>query len=476
MINDFFNIMLPQICLGLFIVLQLLLSVFLSPRFEKYARIISASGIALSAVLLTSVQAEPQYFGLKNAVMSDYYTVLFHFIILICGFFIVLLMKNLTLKSKQNSYTLHALLLTAIFGAFNIVSANDFLTLFISIELLSFPTYFLIASTRNYYSKEACFKYLITNAISTGVFLFGVSYLYGITSSVNFSEITEFMSENEPSLLYAFSGIMIILGLISKLSIFPFANWVIDVYKGTETSILAFLSTIPKLAMFAIVCRLLVFPLSYSFELAFVLAIISIITAFWANTYAIRENNVKVIFACSSAANASYMLLVAALVSVYNLSTVIFYLVCYVIMNLTVFCFLNITEYNSIGFNINDFKNIFHKNHGFAVCYALTIIALAGFPITSGFAAKIYLFSAVANSGLIFLPFLLALLLLTVIALFYYLKIIMPLFEKNNSEGIKLKAFYSQKFVLFITAAITLIIGICPEKLIELCRFIAYNI
>ena len=185
MINDFFNIMLPQICLGLFIVLQLLLSIFLSPRFEKYARIISASGIALSAVLLTSVQAEPQYFGLKNAVMSDYYTVLFHFIILICGFFIVLLMKNLTLKSKQNSYTLHALLLTAIFGAFNIVSANDFLTLFISIELLSFPTYFLIASTRNYYSKEACFKYLITNAISTGVFLFGVSYLYGITSSVN---------------------------------------------------------------------------------------------------------------------------------------------------------------------------------------------------------------------------------------------------------------------------------------------------
>ena len=119
---------------------------------------------------------------------------------------------------------------------------------------------------------------------------------------------------------------MIVLGLISKLAVFPFANWIIDVYKGCETSVLAFLSTIPKLAIFGIVCRLLVFPLSNSLELTFVVAVISLMTALWANTYAIRENNVKVILACSAAANSSYVLLAASLVSVYNLSTVIFYL------------------------------------------------------------------------------------------------------------------------------------------------------
>ena len=268
---------------------------------------------------------------------------------------------------------------------------------------------------------------------------------------------------------------MIILGLISKLAIFPFANWIIDVYKGTETSMLAFISTIPKLAVFAILCRLIVFPLGGNLELTFVLVFLSIITAFWANTYAIREKNVKAIFACSSAANASYIILAASLVSVYNLSTVIFYLICYVLMNIGAFAFLNITEANKIGFNVEDYKGLANKNLGLAIAYAINIIALAGFPITSGFVAKIYLFSAIAHSGLIFIPFLLILLILTVVALFYYLKIIFPIFE-NNDNSMVLISDFSQKLVLVITTFITIFIGVYPEKLIELCRYIAYNI
>lgn len=475
MINDFFNILLPQGCLGFFILIQLLLAIFVSPKFYKMSKIISLIGIALGIVLLSTVQVEPQYFGFKNAIMSDSYTLIFHFIILSCGFLSVFLTQNLMKSIKQNAFTLQAILLTGILGATCVVSANDFLTLFISIELLSFPMYFLIASQNGYYSKEASFKYLITSAISTGVFLFGVSYLYGLTSSLNFSEIYEITVSQEPTLLYSFSAIMIILGLISKLAIFPFANWIIDVYKGTETSMLAFISTIPKLAVFAILCRLIVFPLGGNLELTFVLVFLSIITAFWANTYAIREKNVKAIFACSSAANASYIILAASLVSVYNLSTVIFYLICYVLMNIGAFAFLNITEANKIGFNVEDYKGLANKNLGLAIAYAINIIALAGFPITSGFVAKIYLFSAIAHSGLIFIPFLLILLILTVVALFYYLKIIFPIFE-NNDNSMVLISDFSQKLVLVITTFITIFIGVYPEKLIELCRYIAYNI
>lgn len=478
MINDFFNILLPQGCLAVFILIQLLMAMFASVRTYKYSRFISVLGISLSVVLLSTVQVEPQYFGLRNAVMSDSYTLLFQFIILLCGFFVVLLTKNLINRMKQHSYTFHALLLTAILGAMSVVSANDFLTLFISIELLSFPTYFLIASDRGYYSKEASFKYLITSAVSTGVFLFGVSYLYGLTSSFNLTEIYEAIFNQEPSFLYSFACIMIVLGLISKLSVFPFANWVIDVYRGSETSVLAFLSTIPKLAMFGIICRLLVFPLSNSFELTVVVAILSLITAFWANTYAIREDNVKAILSCSSAANASYVLLTASLVSVYNLSTVIFYLICYVLMNIAVFAFLNITESNDVGSKVEDFTGLFRQNHGLAFAYMIAIIGLAGFPLTSGFIAKIYLFSAITNSGLVFIPILLILMLLTVIALYYYLKIILPLFREcdKNLHVKTLSAIYSQKFVLYVTVAVTVLVGVYPEKLIELCRFIAYNI
>ena len=475
MINDFFNILLPQACLSLFILIELVMSMFVSKDRYHLARIISAVGVSLSVVLLTTVQIEPQYFGFHNAIMSDSYTLLFHFVILLCGFFVILLTRNFVNSIKEKAFTFQALLLTAILGAMNVVSANDFLTLFISLELLSFPTYFLIASKNGYFSKEASFKYLITSAVSTGIFLFGVSYLYGLTSSINLTEIYEIIVEREMSLLYTFSVVMIVLGLVSKLAIFPFANWILDVYKGCETSVLAYLSTIPKLALFGILCRLIVFPLGGSFELTFVITILALITALWANTYAIRENNVKVILACSSAANAAYVILAASLVSVYNLSTVIFYLICYVLLNISAFAFLNITESNFIGMDIEDFKGLFKENLGIAIAYVIAIIGLAGFPITSGFIAKIYLFSAIAHSGLIFIPFLIVLLILTVVALFYYLKLILPLFESVD-KGQILKTLYSQKIVLVITTIVTVLLGVYPEKLIELCRFIAYNI
>ena len=475
MSHDFLTIMLPQLGLLFFIVLQLVLSLFLSPRYYRMARWLSVVGISFSIVLLSLVQTEPQYFGLNNAVMSDSYTLLFHFMILVCGFFVVLLTKNLMSTIKQNAFSFQAIFLTAIFGAINVVSANDFLTLFISLELLSFPMYFLIASSKDYFSKEASFKYLITNAVSTGVFLFGVSYIYGLTSSLNFTEIYEITVSKETNLLYSFGSIMTVLGLISKLAVFPFANWIIDVYKGSETSILAFVSTIPKLALFGVLCRLLVFPMSNGFELTFVVIALSLITAFWANYYALREENIKSVFACSSAANASYVLLAASLVSVYNLSTVIFYLICYVLMNIAVFGYLNIAENNNIGYNINDFQGLFRKNKGLTLAYAIAVIGLAGIPITSGFVAKIYLFSALVHSGLIFLPFLLILLILTGVALYYYLKILTPLFN-SDFEASCLKTEFSQKFVIMFLVAITVLIGVYPEKLIELCRYIAYNI
>ena len=477
MLNDIFNILLPQMALGVFILIQLVLSMILSPRFYKFSRLISIIGISLSVVLLSTVQTEPQYFGFKNSIMSDSYTLLFDFIILLCGFFTALLSRSLIRSRKRNAYTFQAILLSAVFGAMNIVSANDFITLFVSIELLSFSTYFLIAASKGYYSKEASFNYLLTSAIATGAFLFGVSYLYGITGSLNLSEIYEITATQETSLMYSIASILIAAGLLAKLAVFPFANWIIDVYKGCETSVLAFLSTIPKLAMFGILCRLLVFPLGSSFELTFVLVILSLVTALWANTYAIRENNVKVIFACSASANSSYVLLAASLVSVYNLSTVIFYLICYVLMNIAVFAFLNIYgDKNSM--DVNSFKGFFHKNHGLTGAYAFSIIGLAGIPITSGFVAKIYLFTAIANSGLIFVPFLLALLILTVVALYYYLKVLLPLFGEydKNTEVKLLNPVFSQKFVLYLTAIATLVLGLYPERVIELCRFIAYNI
>ena len=146
MINDIFNILLPQICIAIFIFVELLLSLFVSPRKYALARWVSATGIFSAIALLMMVQSEPQYFAMHNSIMSDSYTLLFHFIILLVGFFTVLLTKGLVSTIRKKAFSFHAIFLTAILGAMNIVSANDFITLFISLEMLSFSTYFLIAS------------------------------------------------------------------------------------------------------------------------------------------------------------------------------------------------------------------------------------------------------------------------------------------------------------------------------------------
>ena len=146
MINDIFNVLLPQFALGGFILLLLVLSMVLRPALYKYARLVSIFGIFLSIFLLSAVQTEPQYFAFRNSIMSDSYTLLFDFVILCCGFFVALLSKNLVKTLKRSAFIFYAILLTGILGAISVVSANDFLTLFVSIELLGFSTYFLISS------------------------------------------------------------------------------------------------------------------------------------------------------------------------------------------------------------------------------------------------------------------------------------------------------------------------------------------
>ena len=343
--------------------------------------------------------------------------------------------------------------------------------------MLSFSIYFLIAYKKGYLSKEASFKYLITNAFATTVYLFGVSYLYGITSSFNFSDINNYFMKQDPTFIYTFANIFIVTGLLFKLAILPFANWVLDVYEGAPISVGAFIATVPKISMIAIIARLMAFPASYSFELPFVLIILSVITAVWANVLAIRQKNILRILACSSSANASYMLFVLSLVSVSNLSTVLFYLVTYIFMNLGVFAMIVALENSGYTKKISDYKGLVYSNPMMTLAFAVCIFGLAGFPITSGFIAKLYLFSAVVSSGIIFVPFLMILLVAITVGIYYYTNIIKIMFEKATSvKEIAHSSTISQSIVLYICTTITLIVGICPSALVDLCKFIAYNL
>lgn len=477
-LHNIVNIMLPEMAIILFIFVQIVLSMTLDMKFHKLAKWLTVFALFLSTSLCTKVQIEPIYSGFKNAIISDNYTVFFKGLILVSSFLIIFLTKRTITSRRANAFQFNALVLTAVLGALILVSANDFLTMFIAMETLGFAMFFLIAFEKGFPSKEATFKYLIISAVASAVFLFGVSYMYGITGSINFSFIYEYFLEKSPTLLYSMATIFIACGLAFKLGVIPFANWILDIYEGASTSVVAFLSIVPKVAMFGILARLLVFPLSYSFELTFVLVVIAVATAVWANCLAIRQTNIKRLLACSSSANAAYVLFAASLVSVFNLSTVLFYLIAYIFMNIGVFAAVIILESSNFSNKLYEFKNFAYTNPVFTLCFAICILGLAGFPITSGFVSKIYLFSAIARSGLVFLPFLLIIMLTIVVSVYYYVRVVKFMFEKSDtveSEVIPHKTS-SAIIILYFCAAITVILGIFPSKIIEICQLMAYNI
>lgn len=472
------NMMLPEMAIIFFIFIQLILSMILDLKHYKISKWITLLGIFCAMSLFVKIQIEPMLYGFNNTYISNSYTAFFKCLVLIASFMMTFLTKNTIASRRGNAFAFNAIFLTAILGAMALISSNDFLTMFISMETLGFAMFFLLAFDKGYKSKEAAFKYVVTSAVASAVFLFGVSYMYGITNSLNFLVINDYFLETSPTLLYTMATIMITSGLSFKLGLLPFANWILDVYDGAGTSVVAFLSIVPKISMFAILTRLLVFPLSYSFELVCVLIIISVLTAIWANILAIRQKNIKRLMACSSSANAAYVLFAASLVSVFNLSTVLFYLVAYVFMNIGVFTAIIVLENSQFSNKLKEFKNFAYTNPVFTLCFSICILGLAGFPITSGFMSKIYLFSAIVRSGIIFLPALIIIMLSIVVSVYYYLRVVKQMFEKSENTSSEVIPYQvsSALVILYFCAFITLVLGIFPGRVIELCQIIAYNI
>lgn len=477
-LHNIFNLILPEIALVGFIFVQLIFSIKLDMKFYKISKWITLLALIMAAGLCLKVQVEPLAYGFSNALVSDYFTLFFKGLILFSASLVVFLTKRDITSRRDNAFRYNALILSATLGALSMVSSNDFLTLFVSMETLGFSLFFLTAFEKGFSSKAAAFKYIVISTVASLVYLFGVSYMYGITSSLNFTVIYEYFLEKDPTLLYPLASIFIVSGLLLKLGAVPFANWIVDVYAGASTAVVTFISIVPKLAAFGVLARLLVFPLSYSFELKIILVVISVITALWANLLAIRQKNIKKILACSSSANAAYMLFALALVNVFNLSSVLFYLIAYLFMNIGAFSAVVILENSEFSNRLFEFKNFAYTNPIFTLCFCICILGLAGFPITSGFISKIYIFSAIARSGIFFLPFLVIMMATIVVSVFYYLTIVKHMFERSEtvaSEVIPHKTS-SAIVILYVCAAVTIVIGIIPSQIIELCQIIAYNI
>ncbi len=465
---------LPEFIIIVFILFSLLASLFFNTYLYKLSKWVTLLGIVLALASTFYLQIEPEAYAFNNSFLSNIYTVFFKILILISGFFLTLLSRNMIREKRDRAFEYFSVFLSGLLFAMCAVSATDFVGLFVSLEALGLSCYLLLSFTKSPDSKQLTFGYLVQGAVVSSLFLVGLSLLYGMCAQMDYEQISLYFSRNQPQILLTLSLLLMTCTIMFKLGVVPFSSWLPDTFQGAGYPIAAYMSCIPVLACFGVLSRMLMILLNYTFTMKIVFACLAVITIVLGSLSAIRQDSLKRLMAYSMSVHSGIMLLGLCVFSVYSLSGVLFYLFCYVFSNIGAWSAI-ILLYNSGRLeNLNDLKGLIYHRPYYVIAFTVVLISLAGLAPTCGFVAKLYISSAVARSGFIFLPFLLISLLASVIMIYAYWRIIRAMFRRIETDISIDNNIISSKFILYACAFAT--VGIClfSDKIIQLCQLVAY--
>ena len=360
------------------------------------------------------------------------------------------------------------LVMLSVIGMMIMVSANSYLTLFVGLELQSLSLYIMTALKRDdSRASEAGIKYFVLGALSTGLLLFGISFLYGATGSLLFNDTANMLAKDGVSLSISIGMVFVIAGLLFKISSVPFHMWTPDVYQGTPTSITTFLATVPKIAAFALVCRVMVtsFGDAHQFwsQILMVLSILSMIVGSFA---ALNQTNIKRLLAYSTIANGGYALIGLVAGGQSGIEAVLIYVILYIAAMLAIFaCLANLNRRGYICEEISDLAGINKLFPSTAFVLAFMLFSMAGVPPLAGFLGKLYIFNEAIKASQITLAILGVL--TSVVSAGYYLwvvKVIMmdPLDESKRQGSDSYKRDSGASFVIMLTTAFLILFFIKP--------------
>ena len=350
------------------------------------------------------------------------------------------------------------LILITLLGMYFMVSSGHFLMFFIGLELASIPLATLAALEK--YSKksaEAGAKYILLAAFSSGIMLFGISYLYGTVGTLYFTDMPSLISAN-PLQIMAF--VFFLAGLFFKISFVPFHLWAADVYEGAPTNVTSYLSVVSKGAA-AFVLMTLVYKVFGNLIAQWqgILYGIIIASITIANIFAIRQQNLKRFLAFSSISQAGYIALAIVSGTAFGMTTLVYYIFVYVFSNLAAFGVIISIENNSGKLNIDDYKGLYSTNPKLSFIMMLAMFSLGGIPPFAGFFSKFFIFAAAAEQG--FYLLVLIAVVNTIISLYYYLRVVKAMFIDSSENPIHtIRTENYNRTSLFICTAGIILVGI----------------
>jgi len=429
---------LPEILLIVLAGVILAVDAIGNPKIKRNLGWLTAGGLLVIMVISFFV-AIPQgqdrlIFGgmIRQDWLSFSFSILFMFAAAITALFAI------DMKGVGQKGEFFVLMLISTLGMSLMASAADIIMLYLAIETTSIPMYILSGfMTRDDKSTESGFKYLLFGATASTIMLYGFSLIYGFTGQTNIYQVAlSFYNSHFPKIAVIGSLLLILVGFGFKISAFPFHFWAPDVYEGAPTPIAGFLSTASKAAGFVVILRVLVaiFTPSAAPDWINMLAIVSLLTMTVGNVLALAQKNIKRLLAYSSIAHAGYILIGVVALSQLGLTSVVFYLVAYLITNLAAFGIV-VTFSQVVGSDeISAYSGLSRRKPWLALAMLVTFLSLAGMPPLAGFVAKIFVFAAAVKVGLIWLAFVGVL--NSIVGLYYYLTVLkyVYLFRSDDED------------------------------------------
>ncbi|MBK5571586.1 NADH-quinone oxidoreductase subunit N, partial [Ensifer sp. SSB1] len=362
------------------------------------------------------------------------------------------------------------LLLIALSGMKIMASATDLLSVYVGLELMVLSTYVLTGFLRREQrSNEAALKYVILGAVSTGIFLYGVSLIYGLTGTTQLDKMAASITGEplDPGLLLAV--VFVVAGLVFKVGAVPFHMWVPDVYEGAPTPITAFMSVGPKAAGFAVILRVFLNPLVAASNVWIIVAIIAVVTMALGSFVALVQDNFKRLLAYSSIAHAGFAIFGIVAGGTDGTASVMLYLLIYTFMNLGIFgAVIMMRNGNFSGEVIEDYSGFAKLHPGLAALMLIYLFSLAGIPPTAGFFAKFYVLVALVERGFVLLAVIAVL--LSAVAAYFYIRIVMVIFMREPARTFEPALTPMVGATLALTAVGTIGIGLFPAWFLRLAQ------
>ena len=385
--------------------------------------------------------------------------------ILAAGTLLVFLQADSWLKKEDTEFKrgeFYVLTLSTLLGMDFMISAGHFMMFFIGLELASVPMACLVAFDKyKHNSAEAGAKYILSALFASGLMLFGISFLYGTTGTLYFDDM---ISGIDGSALQIMALVFFFTGLGFKISLVPFHLWTADTYEGAPTAVTSYLSVISKAAaaftLMVVLTKVFAPVAEYWQTLLYIVIVLSITVA---NLFAIRQKNLKRFLAFSSISQAGYIMLAVISGTPYGMTSLIFYVLVYMVANLAAFGVISTVEQNTGGkVGMDDYNGLYRTNPKLAVIMTLALFSLAGIPPFAGFFSKFFIFAAAFEEG--FHVLVLIALLNTIISLYYYLLVVKAMFITPNDSPIPtFRSDSSTRLSLLLCLAGILALGIASS-------------